>query len=127
MTPLDTALNDIAALINAAPTPEDRSAMREAVFNRLYNAARYHRWREPGETLTGVLLPRAPSDAFAVLHTPDGDVRFSAGAKDLASKLANIPAGAVVTITYIELVRSHGATRLSTVTMAEGASTAAAR
>ena len=107
---LDAVLEGIDVLAREMPAPL-WPGIRSTIFARFYGATRVHRWAAIGSTLTGTLLSR--DGAMTVLRTADGNVLLHALQKDLAAKLADVLVGAVVTITFVGIIRN---TKVFTVT-----------
>jgi hypothetical protein len=108
---LDAVREVITAAVREAAAGE-RAAVVGAVVSTLYEVLAaykrpgYQAWSAVGQTLVGELLPVPPDAApgYRALRTEAGDVViFSTLAKELASKLEGVPAGARVAITYLGL------------------------
>jgi hypothetical protein len=108
---LEAVREAITAAVQQAPIGE-RTAVVGAVVSTLYEILAAHKrpgyqsWSTAGMTLVGELLPAPPDSmpGYRALRTEAGDVViFSTLARELATKLEAVPAGARVAITYLGL------------------------
>ena len=108
----------IVAAVRGVPSGQ-RRAVTEAVVTSLHEALtdawaaasarrkpRYHSWHEVGSSLAGEYLP-TEIPGYKAIRTEDGQVViFSGSAKQLVEKLAAVPAGAHVAITFLAAPQS---------------------